>query len=68
MRTTPSSHQKTGECKHKDYEGKKNLQRTEMHATKPPLMSEGTELTVGTITPGPNQRSPTTQSKFCTGL
>lgn len=37
-----------------------------MHATKPPLMFEGTELTVGTITPGPNQRSPTTQSKFCT--
>lgn len=36
MRTTPSAHEKSGECKHKDYEGKKNLQGTEMHATNPP--------------------------------
>lgn len=68
MRTTPSSHEKSDECKHQDYEGKKNLQGTEMHATKPPAMSEGTELTVATIIPSPNQHSPTTQSKFCTGL
>lgn len=68
MRTTPSAHEKSGECKHKDYVGKKNLQGTEMHATNPPLISEGTELTVGTITPSPNQCSSTTQSRFCAGL
>lgn len=61
----------SGECKHKGYGGKsyqglkcmqlKSSRGRSLEATAPDLR-EGSELTVGTITPGPNLRSP--QSSF----
>lgn len=61
----------SGECKHKGYGGKsyqglkcmqlKSSRGRSLEATTPDLR-EGSELTVGTITPGPNLRSP--QSSF----